>query len=151
MWGLELLTSVTPSWAFFLHISTLETVEAVKAQERQKYIKLFLPKIFQSHSVVQPKSLREACMECSYTQVVCSDNVLSSSQFPLCNRYVGEWRNGQREGQGTFHYARSEGSQQLWWGLACSLPSVLVCACVLQKKKIKKVRDREGNRDSCKL
>lgn len=25
-------------WAFFLHISTLETVEAVKAQEQHKYI-----------------------------------------------------------------------------------------------------------------
>ena len=56
-------------------------------------------------------------MERSYMQVVCSDNVLSPSQFPLCNRYVGEWRDGQREGQGTFHYARSEGRQQLGGGV----------------------------------
>ena len=35
-------------------------------------------------------------------------SVRSSIQFPLCNRYVGEWRDGLREGQGTFYYARSE-------------------------------------------
>lgn len=28
------------------------------------------------------------------------------SQYPLCNRYTGQWVRGKRHGQGTFHYAR---------------------------------------------
>ena len=72
----------------------------------------------------------------------------SLSQFPLCNRYVGEWRNGQREGQGTFHYARSEGSQKLGWGLVPYpfFPLVFDCFNVLPKKRKKNSRDREGER-----
>ena len=29
-----------------------------------------------------------------------------SPQYPLSNRYNGQWVEGVREGQGTFHYAR---------------------------------------------
>ena len=36
-----------------------------------------------------------------------SDIVCMYEQFPLQNCYDGQWVHGMREGQGTFHYARS--------------------------------------------